>query len=548
MKIRDQELLPLMENNLNIEMKNLRSYGRGYENKDIILVGVHGADDLKLNSIAIGQFLDTERSESEISKFCSIHKELINSPKSVFISAHSLGTWIVSSCEILNPNNKIEGIFFGSYFVNQKSPKSDFMATTSRYKKIFYDNDWFANGLLKMPELNNAIILTPITNPLSFVNGHSISLYDNDISMINQDIKRVIKAQKVKKEETQKLSTTLEIMNYNIKMLNPLIFQLLSSKRAEWIPRELARRHPNNEVIIFNELFDNDAEKIFDTEMRKLGYKSSHKVSEDFFGDNIKKAFSGKFDDMKIENGGVKIYSKYKIEKQEQTTYEDSSKEDALAGKGAVSIRIRKNGIPIHIIGTHLQSGRKGNMIEDKKKQVTQLTEKLINDDKEITIVGGDMNVDKFSQKTLLNGILEDNGLKEFKGGGFTTGTDFTIVSGGAKQLDHFFYKPSERFDINGTIEVVKDMRIDNGYWKPKEERIKYGDKALEVVEDIGEGFEDLGKSIGGLFQSKKQRKKQKKKAKEKKQKEFMSKYRKVFDLSDHFPIKILLRIKEKTK
>jgi hypothetical protein len=27
-----------------------------YENKDIILVGVHGADDLKLNSIAIGQF------------------------------------------------------------------------------------------------------------------------------------------------------------------------------------------------------------------------------------------------------------------------------------------------------------------------------------------------------------------------------------------------------------------------------------------------------------------------------------------------------------
>jgi endonuclease/exonuclease/phosphatase family metal-dependent hydrolase len=490
---------------------------------------------IKLGDIKTGlrQMIEPEEETEAMEKFCAVYRELLNNPKSVFISAHSLGTWLVAGCEILNPNNKIEGVMFSPYVANIKSPKAKFLAETSRFKKIFYNNDPVVMTLLQMPVLNNALILTPRTNPVTFVNSHSMSVFLGDISLINVDIKEYKKPIDIEKEKTKKLSTTLNLMSYNIKMLSPVVFQLLNNKRAEWIPRELARRHPSNEVIIIQELFDNMAENIFDREMRKVGYKSSEKVSENYL-------LQGK-----LQDGGIKIYSKYPIEKQKQTTYKDSSKEDKLAGKGAVNIRIRKDGIPIHIIGTHLQSGKNEKEIKNKKSQFSQLNKDLIKEGHEILIVGGDMNIARNRQRTILNEMLEDNGLKEFNySGKNTTDTDFSEST--AKWLDYFFYKPSERFDISGTIEVVKDMRIEEGYWKPKAERINYGDKALGFVQDIRESVEDFGKSIGSLFQSKKQRKKQKKKSKEKKQKEFMSKYKKVFDLSDHFPIKMLLHIKEK--
>jgi endonuclease/exonuclease/phosphatase family metal-dependent hydrolase len=315
---------------------------------------------------------------------------------------------------------------------------------------------------------------------------------------INKIIERKIKLKKRKRK------TSLTIMSYNVKMLSPLVFELLSKKRAKWIPKELNEKHSDNDVLIVQELFDGGAEDIFDKEMKKYGYYHSEKVGGNFL-------LKGK-----IEDGGVKIYSKYKIEKQKQTIFGDSSKEDALAGKGAIRILIHKDGIPINIIGTHLQSGRKEKEIKIKKTQFSQLSKDLIKESQDVLIIGGDMNIARNKQRELLDDILQSNGLSEFKyTKEKTTGTDFTEKGEKAKWLDYFFYKPSKRFDIEGTIEVVKDIRIENGYKKPKEERIDVGEKAKEFITSI--------------FKKKKN-----------------NNNHKVFSLSDHFPIKMKLHITEK--
>lgn len=164
-----------------------------YEDEKVILLGIHGADDWKLNIVAINQFINPDKVDKEIKNFCKIREKLLNTNKAIFIGAHSLGTWIVSSCELEEQSN-IEAVMFGLYVPRADSPKAQIMASNKNFKKIFYDNDWFANNILKINNLINTIVLTPRTFSKSFLNGHSISNFtDNSVELLNMDITTIKK-------------------------------------------------------------------------------------------------------------------------------------------------------------------------------------------------------------------------------------------------------------------------------------------------------------------------------------------------------------------
>lgn len=493
-----------------------------YEDPEVILLGIHGANDFKLNQTAISQFLDPDKVETEIAKFCELHNKLLENDKPIFVSAHSLGCWTIASCEIGSINERIRGILFAPYVPNKKHPKTKFMSGESRFKKVFYDNDFFATNLLKTDNLTNAIVLTPRTIPFTFLNGHSISNFsDNQLTLLNTDIKKFYKAGKLNEIDSNKpQGTTINLMSYNVKMLSPLVFDLVSNKRAVWIPNRINDYYPDVEVVIINELFDDGAENIFDKSMRKNGFKyKSKKVSNN-------PLLHGK-----LEDGGVKVYSKYEIIEESQTTYKNSSKEDKMAGKGAVRITVMKDDIPIHIIGTHLQSGREPKMKRQKIKQFGQLSNKLVKNDS-ITIIGGDMNIDRFTQRGLLDQMIEENGLEEFQYiGDATTKTDFTDDKPKLKWLDYFFNVPNDVYDVSGMIEVFP-FKKEGGFNKPNEERTNF----LNKTGDIGE---DIWDKSSGVFKKKKQRKRRRRRRRRQRN-------RIVYDLSDHSPIKLKLTITRK--
>ena len=553
-----------------------------YENATTVLVGIHGADDARLIQIAGGQFIDPEKVEKEMNEFCEVFKELLKiTDKRVYISSHSLGCWITAGCEMLNHNNRITGYMFSPYVPDKTSVKSKFIAETYKYKKVFYNNDWFANNLLKMDNLNNMLILMPKNNNLSFLNGHALKLFvDVNLALINDDILKYYKPIIKDEEKDENLGeTSIKIISYNVKMLNPLIFQLRSNDRAKWISDIIEQRYNDVDVIIFCELFDGDAKKVFNENLSRLGFSYTETVGSGskITTQNISQTFSGKTP--KLDNGGVRIYSKLEIEKEDYIIYKDSSKEDALANKGAIRIRVRKNGIPIYVIGTHLQSGRKEGMIQDKYSQFKQLNDELISENEEIVIIGGDMNVDKFSQKDILNKMLTDNNIKEFNyniNTPFSVDTDFSGEPS-SKRLDYFFHKPSERYSISGTIDTLQDFRLN--YQKPKNERISEVGVAQNVVSTVadeymkytvaGQIYEEAGdtvekgiKKVSNIFTGKKKKKKHKSKRSSSdingmigdatyqyveditgldKDKEMVN----VTDLSDHKPIYIDVKISE---
>lgn len=193
---------------------------------------------------------------------------------------------------------------------------------------------------------------------------------------------------------------SLIILSYNVKMLNPLIFKSRQRDRAQLIGRIIRDKMDFVDVVVFQELFDDEAENVMDKMLKE--FHRSKKVGDDKVK-TLKGLKAGKLDD-----GGVKIYSRHPIKEQKLITFSESSKDDALAHKGAIRVKINKKGKDFYIIGTHIQSGKKEKEKGIKLTQFKEIQEKLLSGIKnEPHWIVGDFNIDFHGQKDLLNQVLD---------------------------------------------------------------------------------------------------------------------------------------------
>jgi len=501
-----------------------------YENAEVILIGIHGADDFRLSLLAVEQFISPARNAPEIDKFCKLHTELLQDTRPKIVAAHSLGGWVISECESKLLNNHYEGVLFAPYTPTKSGSIVDFMSQTSKFKKIFYDNDFFANNLLEVRELNNAFILTPSTMPLTFINGHALANFsDSNLVLLNMDISKIIpaieRADEKKKEEQQiENSTTITIMSYNIFLFEDLVQDVKSDKRANWIADEIIEKHGDVEIIVFQEMFSESATDILVRRLNKAGYNNTKKVSG---GNVIKQAISSGF--KKFEDGGVMVFSKLQFNEQKQVVFNEGTKDDKIAAKGGVRMRVMKDGIPINIIGTHLQSGRKEIHFDIKTSQIEQLQGLAKKD--EINFIVGDLNYDFNNFQSQLKQFLDEQNLDMIDiSGGSTTNVDLTEEDEGS-WLDYILYQKTEDYQISGLVNVVK-IRHEEGFRIDKNPIGLLKDPKKFVNQEV----KKVGRKIKGIFKSKKKRRRQKRKRRE-------NRTNLVFNLSNHYAIKSTITI-----
>lgn len=251
--------------------------------------------------------------------------------------------------------------------------------------------------------------------------------------------------------------TTLQLATFNTFLWNTFLFTSAQTERGLLIPKNINEYYPNIDAIVFQEIFDDSLERLFDKEMEKLGFMfKSKRVGELNFLDFFNKKFY---------SGGVKIYCKYEILDSYTEVFTRGTKEDGLANKGFAYIKFMKNGIPVHFIGFHLQSGSTEKTIEVKKSQYLQVKNFIDKKFKsgeipatEYLFIGGDTNT-KITLKDLIAEVqvIIDSKLVSYdKTTKILTRSDMQNRGKGATPskppiIDHFFVSNIHKKPVSST-------------------------------------------------------------------------------------------------
>lgn len=194
----------------------------------------------------------------------------------------------------------------------------------------------------------------------------------------------------------------LKITSHNVYMLSQNLYPNWGQvKRAGMIAD--ADYVEGNDVIIFNELFDNEAS---DELLNQLEDQYPHQTpvlgrSKDGWDET-----QGSYSNLVPEDGGVGIVSKWPIAEKIQYVYEDACSADGMSNKGFVYVKVMKEGKPYHVIGTHTQATDSlclpGQPEDVRQKQFqdihTFIEDKEIPED-EVIFIGGDLNAKKNSDE-----------------------------------------------------------------------------------------------------------------------------------------------------
>lgn len=439
-----------------------------HENQNFVIVSVHGFDikDINLNLLKLtnDNWFKNQDNNELVKKFANYMKTLDNEPRKVLVNGHSLGCRVIGNAEIISQNKNTGGYLFSPYAINPVDEVSKFIKTTPRYQLIFYENDPVAQWIiLSKDSYTNALVLKPTNLSLLF-NSHSIDTFLQPLQNLETQIRSkftlidpltlISKAQKEEQEQKEKeqpKSTTLSILQYNIKMFPKYIQNLRNHYRAKEIARRINQLSPD--IVSLNELFDDEEVKTF--QQMLSGYGHSHRVGEET---NV---FTGKF-----ISGGAMLFSKYPIIEQDSTIYRHGSGEDAYANKGAVRIKIMKDGIPINIVSSHFQSGRTQKAFDTKETQWKNLNNKLLGDNSVPTIIVGDLNIGTNrggDSIELFDRIKEKYGLTSESPTTSTT-NDFKTSQGNI--LDHLLHKEPENYTITTSTRVLSgnEFKVEGGY------------------------------------------------------------------------------------
>jgi len=103
-----------------------------------------------------------------------------------------------------------------------------------------------------------------------------------------------------------------------------------------------------------------------------------------------------------LEDGGIMIASRWPIEYSQQMVWNDCNTPDCLANKGVMYARINKLGRKYHLFSTHQQAFNGTDDVATRNLQMQQFSAFIDAQNipvDEAVIFGGDMNVDKFTNK-----------------------------------------------------------------------------------------------------------------------------------------------------
>ena len=155
-----------------------------YENDKTLILSIHGADDLRLNRLAISQFINPNLLDDDIQEFCAKYSQVRRVAKDVFLFGHSLAYWLTASCREFSGDMNVKGMFIGGYTPNSTSPQSISIASAARVKKLLFENDFLANKTLETPAPRNVLVFRPY-DTFSRLNGHSINTYRKPPQILN---------------------------------------------------------------------------------------------------------------------------------------------------------------------------------------------------------------------------------------------------------------------------------------------------------------------------------------------------------------------------
>lgn len=210
------------------------------------------------------------------------------------------------------------------------------------------------------------------------------------------------------KVEARSNPDDLNIATHNVYFFPQAIYPNWGQvQRAELLSK--ADYIQNQDVVIFNELFDKEASSNL---LSNLADRYPYQTP--IIGSSKKEwdKTSGTYKHIRPANGGVNIVSKWPIERQEQHIFKRGCGGEGVSNKGFAYVKINKNGKPYHIIGMHLQSenracikGKDVSIREEQMKEVRDFVKDKNIPKDETVLIGGDLNVIKGSEN--YNRMLE---------------------------------------------------------------------------------------------------------------------------------------------
>ncbi|MDB9345691.1 sphingomyelin phosphodiesterase [Nodularia spumigena CS-586/05] len=220
----------------------------------------------------------------------------------------------------------------------------------------------------------------------------------------------------------------IKIMTYNVMLLPRIVGDFDQKNRSKSIATSLLNipEEEQPHIIIFTEMFSRYSDNIINALKREYPYYSQRLGTEcsgsqwNEYQGNCSQLFF-------IINGGVLIMSKYPIEYKVQYVFKNKaiSTFDYYTNKGAVYIKVNKEGHTHHIIGTHMQADQGNNLqpsVRNKQlKEIRNFIESLKIPKNEPVIVAGDFNITDVDEITnhniqkILNGKYNlDSDYKSF--------------------------------------------------------------------------------------------------------------------------------------
>ena len=194
-------------------------------------------------------------------------------------------------------------------------------------------------------------------------------------------------------------SVSFSIFAYNVWMMPKIVtstawnVSIRKHVRAKLIPKAIP--HEETDVIVLSEAFCNSARPTLLAGLKAAGFVFEAPVVGIFRSRNPSR--------LKPLSGGVVAVSKYPIEETAARYFGDESTgSDAMAEKGCLYIKVRKQGLAIHVFTSHLQAWSSDRAIATREAQLYQMrsfVDEMVPPGKnEPVVFAGDFNVDRYTE------------------------------------------------------------------------------------------------------------------------------------------------------
>lgn len=260
---------------------------------------------------------------------------------------------------------------------------------------------------------------------------------------------RIVKAAEDKDPE-------LKLATHNVYMLSTLLYPNWGQGvRANLIPE--ASYLKNNDVLIFNELFDNNASYELLKNLKAMFPYQTPVLGRSRSGWN---RTEGSYSDFTLEDGGVAVVSQYPIEEKIQHVFKHGCGYDNYSNKGFVYTKIKKGNQHVHVIGTHTQSedtscgtGRDRAIRAEQMQEISKFVKDKHIPENEVVYIGGDMNVNKRVYTGEYEAMIKNLNAREPVYNGYTSTWDpktnsiahYNYPKSDAEYLDYIFVDKDHR-------------------------------------------------------------------------------------------------------